>query len=72
MQNVGYAIESVAGRFVLMTDIGRVTPTMIEEIKEANFLIIESNYDEQMLENGPHLPHLKRRIIGGEGHTAAK
>lgn len=69
-QNVGYTVESNAGRFVLITDIGKVTPKVIEEIRAANYLIFESNYDEEMLRHGPYPLHLKRRIIGGEGHIS--
>ena len=29
---------------------------------------MESNYDPDMLKNGPYPPSLKQRISGGEGH----
>jgi phosphoribosyl 1,2-cyclic phosphodiesterase len=37
-------------------------------MKEANLLVIESNYDEQMLENGKYPYFLKARIKSDNGH----
>lgn len=69
-ENVGYAIQTPVGCFTLITDIGKVTSTIIEEIKHANYLVFESNYDRDMLLSGRYPYHLKQRIIGGEGHIS--
>ncbi len=69
-QNVGYAVDTPVGRFTLITDIGKVTDTIIEEIKGANYLVFESNYDREMLLNGSYPYYLKERIISGEGHIS--
>lgn len=71
-KNVGYSIETPFGRFVLITDIGHITPSITSAISEANYLIFESNYDEEMLKNGSYPYHLKQRICSGEGHISNK
>lgn len=68
--NVGYSIETPHGHFVLSTDIGHITPDIIEAISKANYLIFESNYDDEMLKVGPYPHHLKQRICSGLGHLS--
>ena len=51
-----------------MTDLGRFTPSMEGFVKGVDAVLIESNYDPDMLKNGPYPPSLKQRISGGEGH----
>lgn len=66
--NVGYCIE-VGGRvFSFLTDLGHITPTAAIYISKANHLVIEANYDEEMLRMGPYPRHLKIRIAGPNGH----
>lgn len=69
-QTVGYAIELDGRRFVIMTDLGRITPEALELAREAETVVIESNYDPDMLENGPYPEILKARIRGGNGHLS--
>ena len=66
--NVGYLIEAEGVVFCLMTDVGHLTDKMREMIGQANYLVIEANYDEEMLKTGPYPEHLKVRIMSGEGH----
>lgn len=68
--NVGYRIECEGVVFCLMTDIGHVTEEMKKYVGEANYLIIESNYDVEMLASGTYPEHLKKRIMGTEGHLS--
>lgn len=68
--NVGYSISSEAGVFTLITDIGHITDEIEEAIGRSNYLVFESNYDEDMLLNGKYPEHLKRRITGGSGHLS--
>lgn len=70
IRNVGFTITSPAGVFSLITDIGSVTPRITKAIRDSNFLIFESNYDEQMLQTGAYPLHLKKRITGEKGHIS--
>jgi len=71
-QTVGYCIEYPLNnhRFVIMTDIGRMTDEAINYSREADTLVIESNYDTDMLISGPYTHDLKMRICRGNGHLS--
>jgi phosphoribosyl 1,2-cyclic phosphodiesterase len=60
----------VVGRFGIFTDTGCVTPQMKDIISDLDFLLLESNYDEEMLMNGPYPRHLKERIVSERGHLS--
>ena len=68
--NVGYYITYGDIRLALVTDDGSVTDEIHSFLSRANHLIIESNYDEEMLRNGPYPAMLKRRISGLNGHLS--
>ena len=70
IENVGYQIKFEDKTIVLITDIGRITDTVATYAATANHLIIESNYDEDMLTNGAYPFHLKQRIRSGNGHLS--
>lgn len=69
-QTVGYAINVAGHEFVLITDCGRVTEEAVRHASGADTLVIESNYDGDMLAHGPYPPELQERIRGGYGHTS--
>ena len=66
--NVGYKVKYRDVVFCIMTDVGHVTNEMKHIIGETNYLVIEANHDEEMLNQGPYPQHLKSRIIGPTGH----
>lgn len=68
--NVGYLIEAYGVVFCLLTDVGTITDEMKSIISRANYLVIEANYDPQMLETGPYPRYLKDRIKNGHGHLS--
>ena len=65
---VGYVVEADGVRFCLITDVGHVTETIREQVGLANYLVLESNHDVNMLRMGRYSPYLKERISGDEGH----
>ena len=65
---VGYLVQYKEHKFVLATDIGCITDTVAQYIRIANHLIIEANYDEEMLTQGNYPAFLKERIKNGTGH----
>ncbi|WP_288325862.1 MBL fold metallo-hydrolase [uncultured Phocaeicola sp.] len=68
--NVGYCIEADGKIFSFLTDLGHITSTAAEYICRANYLILEANYDEEMLKMGPYPQYLKERIAGPNGHMS--
>ena len=67
---VGFTIGQNGSRIGLATDLGIVTPHVKENLKHCHLLILEANYDPDMLENGPYPWHLKRRIQSRSGHLS--
>lgn len=70
IENVGYHIKLEDQSFVLITDIGHITPTIEQYARVANHLVIETNYDEDMLQQGRYPYYLKQRITSGNGHLS--
>ena len=69
-QTVGYAIALDGFRFVIMTDAGRMTEEAMNLAKQADTVVIESNYDPEMLAGGPYPKELQDRIRNGHGHLS--
>lgn len=69
-QTVGYSIEVDGYRFVIMTDVGRMTDEAVAYAKMADTVVVESNYDMDMLMSGPYTYELKMRIAQGCGHLS--
>lgn len=68
--NVGYFIECGEHRFCFVTDLGHITDTVASYIVRADYLIMESNYDEDMLRMGHYPQFLKERITSPLGHLS--
>jgi phosphoribosyl 1,2-cyclic phosphodiesterase len=56
----------------VFTDSGRVCEHLTKGFQLCHAAFLESNYDEEMLENGGYPQHLKNRIRGGVGHLSNK
>lgn len=69
-QCVGYAIRQGDELFVLMTDLGHVTPEAMKWASLAQTVVVESNYDIEMLMGGSYPQELKNRISHGIGHLS--
>lgn len=67
-ETIGFQISMEDKKVTVVTDLGHICPTAASYIKESNLLVIESNYDEQMLVNGSYPHFLKARIRSDYGH----
>jgi len=65
---VGYTIEYKEKRFTFATDLGFIGEEAALHLSQADYLVLEANYDEQMLMQGAYPIHLKNRIIAKTGH----
>ncbi len=52
----------------ILTDLGSLTPYIIEKYRHCHGLLIETNHDVAMLRRGPYPPKLKVRVEGMLGH----
>lgn len=68
VQNLGYHITLGDFSFTLATDIGHITDEIIHYAGKAKHLVIEANYDHEMLVNGPYPAFLRDRVSGLLGH----
>lgn len=55
-------------RLGIVTDLGCFTPHIINHLDCVNALLLECNYDYDMLLNGPYPRSLKNRVSGAKGH----
>ncbi len=67
-ETVGFHICAGGKKITIVTDLGHICQTSAPYIREANLLVIESNYDEEMLKNGRYPYFLKKRIQSDHGH----
>lgn len=52
----------------VLTDLGSITPHVIEHFSDCHGLVLEFNHDLPMLMAGAYPPPLKRRVAGDWGH----
>jgi phosphoribosyl 1,2-cyclic phosphodiesterase len=52
----------------ILTDLGSLTPHVVESFRGCHSLLLEFNHDVQMLQEGPYPYPLKRRVGGDWGH----
>jgi phosphoribosyl 1,2-cyclic phosphodiesterase len=66
----GYLLSAGGCRVCVAIDSGVVTPIMLEAMKQADLLILESNHDRERLLRGPYPYSLKQRILSPTGHLS--
>ena len=66
----GFRIDSHGKSLAIVTDTGYVTDSIYRNIKDVDFLILESNHEKNILLMGRYPYHLKTRILGDRGHLS--
>ncbi|MCL2399980.1 MAG: MBL fold metallo-hydrolase [Defluviitaleaceae bacterium] len=69
-QPVGYCLQGNGYKAVVATDMGYVTDTARDLLKNSHVLLIESNYDIEMLKYGKYPQALKERVMSSRGHLS--
>jgi len=67
---VGLTFERNGTRLGLATDLGVATNLVRERLSGCRALILEANYDDQMLTEGPYPWETKRRVRSRHGHLS--
>lgn len=72
IEGVCFVIEDTkcGQRFGLLTDLGHVFNGLQKVIGSLDAVLLESNYDDEMLRHGPYPQRLKDRISGKRGHIS--
>ena len=71
VHSLGYRIRTPEDKAIgFCTDLGVVTPEVQEHLEGCSRVMLESNYDREMLRYGIYPPYLKRRIASDTGHLS--
>ena len=57
-------------RLGVITDLGSVTPAVVQALQACDALLLECNHDEDLLKASSYPASLKRRILGTHGHLS--
>ncbi len=66
--NAGFFIEYEGMNFAIATDLGHVSERAYHYLTQANYMMLEANYDSDMLTRGRYPEYLKNRIRAANGH----
>lgn len=70
-ESVGYTFDNGEFKAAVCTDLGRVTAEVRENLLGSRFVLLEANYEPDMLARNPHYSFpLKERIRSNFGHLS--
>ncbi len=67
---VGFTFRVNGTKVALVTDLGYMPELVKYHLREADFLILESNHDLDMLKLGPYPWYIKQRVMSRTGHLS--
>ncbi len=65
-----FIVASASVKVGVFTDLGIACDQLIHHFQQCHAVFLESNYDEEMLNNGGYPYYLKQRITNGLGHLS--
>ena len=66
----GFSIVNGDKKLSIATDLGHMENAIFENLKGSSFILLESNYEPEVLKMSPYPYSLKQRIIGPHGHLS--
>lgn len=66
----GYSLIQGSKKISVATDLGVMTNAVFDTLKDSDMVVLESNYDSNMLAVGPYPYYLKKRISNDRGHLS--
>ena len=60
----GFNIMNNKDKISIATDIGHMTKEIVDKLDGSSFVLLESNYDPEILKSGKYPYYLKTRILG--------
>ncbi|MEO0600549.1 MAG: MBL fold metallo-hydrolase [Myxococcota bacterium] len=70
MDPVAYLVGFRGRNAFVVTDLGRSTRLVEQQLKKAHLAVVEFNHDRTMLRDGPYPWSLKQRVGGSHGHLS--
>ena len=66
----GFNISNNSKKISIATDIGHITNEILKDLEDSQFILLESNYDTEVLKCSKYPYILKQRIAGPNGHLS--
>ncbi len=68
---IGFLLRTAEGQIGFLTDLGHATKLILQRLQSANVLLLETNYDLELLRDDPRRPwSVKQRIASRHGHLS--
>ena len=68
---VGFLLRTSDGNIGFLTDLGHATKLVVERVRAANVLLLETNHDLKLLQDDTKRPwSIKQRILSRHGHLS--
>ena len=67
---VQFCLWSGVVKLGVLTDLGNITPHVVQAFSDCDALVLEFNHDPIMLDEGPYPRSVKARVGGNYGHLA--
>lgn len=68
---VGFVVQAGSQKVAFVTDLGYVTKLVLERVKDATIMVLETNHDLKLLQNDTIRPwSVKQRILSRHGHLS--
>jgi phosphoribosyl 1,2-cyclic phosphodiesterase len=67
---VAYSFYNGKEKISIATDLGCINNNIRENLFDSKLVVLESNYDENMLMMGSYPYYLKRRVLSNKGHLS--
>ena len=69
-ESVGYVLRGTEGALGFATDLGFMPSQVKKQLTGCDTVVLESNHDPVMLQNGPYPWPLQQRVGGAQGHLS--
>ena len=66
----GFNIKNENDKISIATDIGHISNEILKQLEGSKFILLESNYDTEVIKYSKYPYSLKRRIQGPNGHLS--
>ena len=66
----GFSIHNGKRKISIATDLGHIEDRLLKELESSSFILLESNYDPEILKVSKYPFPLKQRIAGPNGHLS--
>lgn len=72
IDSCGFSFENDDKKITVATDLGYMEEHIFSHLSKSQFVLLESNYETNLLKMGKYPDFLKSRILGNKGHLSNK